>query len=448
MGSSCSSSASATSANVPSSDSKFAEGVISDGLDTLADTYEDVSAEEVNMLRQKGYSKPKKKNADFVDSDDDSDEEIHIQIKEGELVLKRFWVRGRLGQGAFGRVLDVIDLKNQERQAMKVVKNVDKYLAAAFEEADILKRLHASNGLASKNPSPRASLCLRMQSYCKIRHKKNKHVCLFFPKLGRSLYSFLKSNRKLGYHVDDVRRFGYQLCCALAFCHANELVHTDLKPENILLVDSSFTLKDGVRKPIKSDICLIDFGGATFSDQHHSSIIATRQYRPPEVIMGLLWNTAADMWSVGCIISELLTGELLFPTHENIEHLAMMEFVNGTELPTCLTAFSDKEDESKMSEREKFISRKWSKRHDEMVEEICTEGKIKWPGGASQRSVDRVKRTMKIENVRSRFENISGDTELHDLLRRLLDCNPATRLSAEDALKHPWFTSVAGDYPA
>ena len=61
-------------------------------------------------------------------------------------------------------------------------------------------------------------------------------------------------------------------------------------------------------------LAVIDFGGATFEDQHHSSVINTRQYRAPEVILGLGWDTASDMWSVGCIIMEFYIGELLFAT--------------------------------------------------------------------------------------------------------------------------------------
>lgn len=328
---------------------------------------------------------------------------------------------------------------------MKVVKNVDKYLDAAFEEADILKRLHQNQTSATpKLMSVRAKYCLRMHSYFKIRHKKNKHVCLLFPKLGRSLYSFLKSNRKIGFELETVKRFGYQLCLALAFCHENQLVHTDLKPENILLRDSSFTVRDGTRVPIISDICLIDFGGATFDDQHHSSIIATRQYRPPEVILGLLWDYSADMWAVACILSELLTGKLFFPTHENLEHLAMMEYASSKPLPRCLMApSSERVEEAGCTERQRAILAKWDKRHDEMLKECCGrtgEGKLNWPAGAANdRSIERVTRIAKIEEV-------SKDKDMVDLLRKLLDFDPKTRITAEQCLKHPFFASIAADY--
>lgn len=59
---------------------------------------------------------------------------------------------------------------------------------------------------------------------------------------------------------------------------------------------------------------VIDFGGATFENQHKSSIINTRQYRAPEVVLDCGWDVSSDMWSVGCILMEMYTGELLFGT--------------------------------------------------------------------------------------------------------------------------------------
>ena len=71
---------------------------------------------------------------------------------------------------------------------------------------------------------------------------------------------------------------------------------------------------------------VIDFGGATYHFENHTLIINTRQYRAPEVILETLtWNETSDIWSMACILIELYTGELFFDTHENNEHLAMIE---------------------------------------------------------------------------------------------------------------------------
>jgi dual-specificity kinase len=81
---------------------------------------------------------------------------------------------------------------------------------------------------------------------------------------------------------------------------------------------------------LDSEIRLIDFGSATFDDEYHSSVVSTRHYRAPEIILQLGWSFPCDIWSIGCIIVEFFTGDALFQTHDNLEHLAMMEVVcNG-----------------------------------------------------------------------------------------------------------------------
>lgn len=66
--------------------------------------------------------------------------------------------------------------------------------------------------------------------------------------------------------------------------------------------------RSGSLIPASSAIKVIDFGSATFEEQYHSNIVSTRHYRAPEVILGMGWSYPCDMWSVGCIIVELLTG--------------------------------------------------------------------------------------------------------------------------------------------
>lgn len=74
--------------------------------------------------------------------------------------------------------------------------------------------------------------------------------------------------------------------------HSNKLTHTDLKPENILFVQSDYTetynpkMKRDERTLINPDIKVVDFGSATYDDEHHSTLVSTRHYRAPEVILG------------------------------------------------------------------------------------------------------------------------------------------------------------------
>jgi serine/threonine protein kinase len=62
------------------------------------------------------------------------------------------------------------------------------------------------------------------------------------------------------------------------------------------------------RLPTSDEVVVIDFGSATWDDDFHSAVVCTRHYRAPEVILGLGWSFPADLWSVGCILIELLTG--------------------------------------------------------------------------------------------------------------------------------------------
>lgn len=93
--------------------------------------------------------------------------------------------------------------------------------------------------------------------------------------------------------MDQSRYIAYQLCYSVKFMHDNHLTHTDLKPENILFVNSDFNVemepkKKKLYRVVKdAEVRLIDLGSATFDHEHHSTIVSTRHYRSPEVILGM-----------------------------------------------------------------------------------------------------------------------------------------------------------------
>ena len=111
------------------------------------------------------------------------------------------------------------------------------------------------------------------------------------------MFDFLKDNNYAAYPIEHVRQIAYELCLSVSFLHANRLTHTDLKPENILFRNSDYdkeylTQEDReegrkVRILKNPEIRLIDFGSTTFDHEHHSSIVQTRHYRAPEVVMEL-----------------------------------------------------------------------------------------------------------------------------------------------------------------
>ncbi|XP_057957387.1 serine/threonine-protein kinase AFC3 isoform X2 [Malania oleifera] len=210
------------------------------------------------------------------------------------------------------------------------------------------------------------------------------------------------------------------------YMHDLHLIHTDLKPENILLVSSEYVKLPGKRissdemhfrcLPKSSAIKLIDFGSTAFDSQNHSSIVSTRHYRAPEVILGLGWSYPCDLWSVGCILVELCSGEALFQTHENLEHLAMMERVLGP-LPEHMIRRANRG-------AEKYFRRGY---------------RLNWPEGAvSRESIRAVKKLDRLKDMISQRVDRSRSL-LTELLFGLLKFDPSERLTARQALNHPFF---------
>ncbi|KAJ7958608.1 Serine/threonine protein kinase [Quillaja saponaria] len=170
--------------------------------------------------------------------------------------------------------------------------------------------------------------------------------------------------------------------------------------------------------PKSSAIKLIDFGSTAFDNQNHSSIISTRHYRAPEVILGLGWSYPCDLWSVGCILVELFSGGALFQTHENLEHLAMMERVLGP-LPVHMIRRANRG-------AEKYF--RWG-------------SQLNWPEGAvSRESIKAVRKLDRLKVLVSLYVD-SSRSSLIDLLLGLLKYDPAERLTAQQALDHPFFSN-------
>jgi len=350
-------------------------------------------------------------------SEVEDDEEGHLIYKPGDTLQGRYKIISELGEGTFGKVVKCEDLYKGRTIAIKIIKNVKKYREAAKLEINVLSKL-------AKYDPKGENLCVLMYD-CFDYHG---HQCIAFELLGQSVFDFLKDNNYHPYPVEQVRQVAYELCLSVSFLHSHRLTHTDLKPENVLFYDSDYVKdyppgsrrKEGddrdsrpkkVRILKNPEIRLIDFGSTTFDHEHHSSIVQTRHYRAPEVILELGWDQSCDVWSVGCIIFELAMGFMLFDTHSSVEHLAMMERVLGP-LPV------------KMVERSKL--------------KYFSKGKLKWDEDSSAgRHVRRKVKPLARYIPREERGNVDWE-EMFDLIGLMLRYDPTRRLNLNDCMEHPF----------
>ncbi|KAI6227221.1 Serine/threonine-protein kinase Doa [Aphelenchoides besseyi] len=330
----------------------------------------------------------------------------HMIYEKGDFVANRYEIVDTLGEGTFGKVVQVKDTQHSNTQlALKIIKNVPKYRDAARLEINVLRKL------MERDPNG-SHLVIQLLDYFDYYG----HMCLVFELLGLSVFDFMKYNDYNCYPMDQVRYISYQLSHAVKFMHDNRLTHTDLKPENILFVNSSYRMEQGKRKAIRvvedATVRLIDLGSATFDHEHHSTIVSTRHYRAPEVILELGWSQPCDVWSIGCIMFELHMGITLFQTHENREHLAMMERILGT-MPF------------------RMIKRTKTK--------YFYHGRLDFDETSSSGKYVREQ----CKPLYRYMENKETETlELFDLIDKMLDYEPTSRITLAEALNHPFFARI------
>ncbi|XP_028836275.1 dual specificity protein kinase CLK2b isoform X1 [Denticeps clupeoides] len=336
----------------------------------------------------------------------------HLVYRSGDVLKERcthhhYEVVDTLGEGTFGRVVQCIDHNGHgNRVALKIIKNVDKYKEAAQLEINVLKRIY------EKDPENK-HLCVQMLDWFDY----HGHVCISFELLDLSTFEFMKENHYLPFPIGQIRHMAQQICRAVGFLHENKLTHTDLKPENILFVNAEFsvtyntTKKRNERTVKRTEVKLADFGSATFDHEHHSAVVSTRHYRAPEVILELGWSQPCDIWSIGCILFEYYQGITLFQTHDNREHLAMMERIRGP-IPSQMICNTRKQ-------------------------KLFVDGRLCWDENSlAGRVVREHCKPLKMYQLSEAEEH----QQLLDLLEHMLEYEPSERLSPSASLRHPFFS--------
>jgi len=219
-----------------------------------------------------------------------------------------------------------------------------------------------------------------------------------------NLYDHLKNNNFRGFPFSFIRKIVIQLLQALVFLRQHHIIHCDLKPENILLKSLD-----------ESEVKLIDFGSSCFEEERIYTYIQSRFYRAPEVMLGISYTSAIDIWSLGCIAVELWTGFPIFPGEYEGDQFNMIMEVCGVPPKEIIEAGC---------RSHTFFD------HNLLPILVPnTKGRLRFPGTKSLQSKLR-----------------TNDEKFVDFIRRCLEWDPRKRMTPQEALKHPWITDGTLQY--
>ncbi|CAG7717336.1 unnamed protein product [Allacma fusca] len=184
-----------------------------------------------------------------------------------------------------------------------------------------------------------------------------------------------------------------------------------------------FTDVNSIRKQ-EGEGQVIDFGSSCYENQRVYTYIQSRFYRAPEVILGAKYGLPIDMWSLGCILAELLTGYPLLPGEDEADQLACMIELLGMPPPKLL----------EISRRAKnFISSKGYPRYCEA--QTLADGTTILNGGRSRRG--KLRGPPGSRDLQTALQGCE-DPLFVDFIRRCLEWDPSVRLTPGAALRHPW----------
>lgn len=236
-----------------------------------------------------------------VPVDNDDDEDGYYRLLNGEMLdNKRYKVTGRMGRGVFSTVVSAWDKEDEQDVAIKIIRSNEMMRRTGEKELNFLRLLRDSDPHGRKR-------CIKI-----LHHFFHRgHLCLVFEAMEMN---FRKLTQKYGgggrgLALQAVRQYAKQLFIACKHMHGNGIVHADLKPDNIVVSKDYKTLK----------IC--DFGSAfhlrEMSELKDTPLLVSRYYRAPEIILGNERGQPLDVWSIGCCLYEMFTGDILFKRNKD-----------------------------------------------------------------------------------------------------------------------------------
>jgi len=211
----------------------------------------------------------------------------------------------KLGEGTYATVYKGISHVNAKLVALKEIRleHEEGAPCTAIREVSLLKGLKHANIVTLHD----------------IIHTRET-LTLVFEFLDRDLKQYMDDCNGV-IEMDNVKMFLFQLLRGLRYCHSKKVLHRDLKPQNLLI--------NGI-----GELKLADFGLARAKSvpiKTYSNEVVTLWYRPPDVLLGSVeYSTPIDMWGVGCIFSEMVSGRPIFPGSTNEEQTVLIWQILGT----------------------------------------------------------------------------------------------------------------------
>ncbi|KAK4370762.1 hypothetical protein RND71_010237 [Anisodus tanguticus] len=321
------------------------------------------------------------------------EEDKSFQVVLNSVIAGRYQVTEYLGSAAFSKAVQAHDLHTGMDVCVKIIKNNKDFFDQSLDEIKLLKFVN------KHDPGDKYHL-LRLYDYFYYR----EHLLIVCELLKANLYEFQKFNRESGgevyFTMPRLQSITIQCLEALQFLHGLGLIHCDLKPENILVKSYS-----------RCEVKVIDLGSSCFETDHLCSYVQSRSYRAPEVILGLPYDKKIDIWSLGCILAELCTGNVLFQNDSSATLLARVLGITGP---------IDQEMLVKGRDTYKYFTK-------------------------NHMLYERNQETNRLEylipkKTSLRYRLPMGDQGFIDFVAHLLEVNPEKRPSALEALKHPWLS--------
>ncbi|KRY91493.1 Serine/threonine-protein kinase minibrain [Trichinella pseudospiralis] len=344
-----------------------------------------------------------------LNNDGYDDENHDYIIRRGDRLLGRYVIENLIGKGSFGQVVKALDTFENCHVAIKVIKNKRPFLNQAQIEVQLLQMMNRLD---------------ENSKYYIVKLKTDfmwkSHLCLVFELLSYNLYDLLRNTNFRGVSLNLTRKFAQQLCTALLFLSTPELsiIHCDLKPENILLCN-----------PKRSAIKIIDFGSSCQMGQRIYQYIQSRFYRSPEVLFGIAYDMAIDMWSLGCILVEMHTGEPLFSGTNEFDQVMKIVEVLGLPPKEILDAAPRT---AKYFEKNSDGSYRCKTARDGRRYETPGGRKLSTILGVYQNGPGG-------RRVGEPGHNEADYLKFQDLVLRMLDYDPKTRITPYYALQHAFF---------